>query len=451
MTRRRLAFVAVAVAFSALAPWTASSVDAAQSTLGGFRGSASAKGLHAYYEPKGILPIAPPVDLGSPDALTTIATGPVTFARAGVADVGDLLANPDALFTLFSPDYPSGTIPPYPYRISANSSVGEPSAESNPAPGLNARVEAKSDGSHARAAMPGGVTPAIATIESSVSESMTKTDGNTVTVRAITRSTGFDLLGMLKIDSIITDLKATSAGVGTKLSGATKITGATFMGQKVTVDASGVHPDDNETDASRTGELNQLLANAGIRVSVAEPTQAVGGSGGQRGANGLRIDFEFSPRTFPAIAELADMLPPLENPAPGAPSAEDLIAVARARHLTAISVGGAQVSLEARSAAVFALPDVLGIFDDLLPSLEPTGSTSAFPDLAPSQGGAGVLSSAPSTRRAAASDAIPVGGSLIGLVFLALVVPPVLATRLSGAASTVLATGVPACERNDNE
>jgi hypothetical protein len=418
----------------------------AATALGGYRGLAAANGLHAYYEPKGILPIAPPVDFGSPDALATIASGPNTFARAGVADPGDLLANPDALFTLFSSSYPSGTLPPYPYRASASSSLGKPSDESNPAPGLNARAEATGAGSHARASMPGSVTPAIASIESSVSEAWTETDGATVTVRSLSRTEGFDLLGMLKIDSIVTELKATSMGSGTKLSGRTRVSGATFAGQPVTIDGSGIHMDDSDNDVSRTGDLNAALANAGMHVSVVEPTQSVGGTGGQRAANGVRIDFEFSPRTFPEVSALLDLVPPIENPAPGAPSVEDLIAVARARHLVAVSVGGAQVSLEARSAAVF--PDLaIPSFDELLPSLEPSGSTSFLPEVAPARVGAGTLT-APRAAPVSTTNALPVGGSIAGLVLLALLVQPLLGARLSSAAAAVLAPDPSTCEED---
>jgi hypothetical protein len=215
------------------------------------------------------------------------------------------------------------------------------------------------------------------------------------------------------------------------------------MGQPVTIDASGVHMDDQDSAVSLTGDLNQALAAAGIHVSVVEPTQSVGGATGQRAANGLRIDFEFSPRTFPQLSALFDLVPPLENPAPGAPSVEDLIAVARARHLTAIAVGGAQVSLEARGAAVF--PDLpLPGFDDLLPSLDSSGTTPLLPDLAPPQLGAGTLTRP--TTRAATTDAIPVGGSIAGLVLLALLVQPLLGARLSSAASALLAPDTSTCE-----
>src|SRR5690349_18509325 len=107
--RLRLALI-VLVAGSFLGTTRAGDAQSAPTpTLGGFQGTASASGLHVLYNPSGLLPIPPLVDIGAPDAYVTIASGPTTFARASVLDPGDLVANPDALLSLFSADYPSGT------------------------------------------------------------------------------------------------------------------------------------------------------------------------------------------------------------------------------------------------------------------------------------------------------------------------------------------------------
>ena len=81
---------------------------------------AQADGLHAFYNPSGLLPIGAPGDVGSPDAYATISSGPAAFARASAADPGDLLANPDALLQVGAGSgYKPGTIPAYPYRATA--------------------------------------------------------------------------------------------------------------------------------------------------------------------------------------------------------------------------------------------------------------------------------------------------------------------------------------------
>lgn len=332
---------------------------ATAAAIGGLQGSAAAIGIKARYNPEGLLPIPPPVDLGVPDAYTTIASGPATFARAGVADPGDLLYSPDALLLQASEDYPGG-IPPWPYRVTAASGSGAPRAESNPAPGLNARVEATSTGSLAQATMPMLATPAVASAGSALARATTATDGSVATVTSRSQVTDFDLLGLLKIDSVITELQAVSEGKATTITGGTRISGATFMGMPVIIDAEGIHQDP-AADPLLAGVISGLLGNindavnaSGIKVTLASPVDLGSANPSQRTSTGLRIDLEFSPRTAPQLAALLDMLPPIDNPIPGAPvSPEDLIAAARARHLTNIDVATAMVNLTARPAAVF--------------------------------------------------------------------------------------------------
>ncbi|MGH9273610.1 MAG: hypothetical protein ACRDZU_03095, partial [Acidimicrobiales bacterium] len=180
--------------------------------LGGYQGRAAASGLHAFYTPQGLLPISSPVDLGAPDALATISSGPATFARASVADPGDLLANPDAFLSLASSDWESGTIPRYPFRVSASSGVGAPTAESAPAPGLNARVAANGDGSRAEATMPALDAPAVMNVGSMSSTATTTTDGATVTVHSRSVIDDVNILGVVTIESVVTDLTASSEG-----------------------------------------------------------------------------------------------------------------------------------------------------------------------------------------------------------------------------------------------
>ena len=128
----------------------------------------------------------------------------------------------------------------------------------------------------------------------------------------------------------------------------------------VTIDADGIHQGPGAPSllagllGPLTGGLNETLARLGIHVTVAGPMELAAGPAGQLASSGLRIDFELSPQTFPELAALLDALPPLDNPVPGAPSIEDLLAVAEARHLASIEFGRGLVSLSARPAATFA-------------------------------------------------------------------------------------------------
>jgi len=438
----RVPRLATAIAAFGLLCWfgAAPAATADSSALGGYSGSAAASGLHALYNPENVLPIPPPVDLGSPDALATIASGPATFARAGVVDPGDLLANPDALLALFSSSYPAGTLPAYPYRITASSGAGAPDAESNPAPGLNARVHADDAGSRAVANMPAAITPSVATFGTSASTATTSIIDDTLTIHARSQIQNFDLLGMFTIDSIVTDLTGKSVGGAIpKFTGTTTISGAKLAGTPVTVDDSGIH--------GGAKSLNDALKSAGIKISVTEPVAQQGKSSGQILADGLRIDLEFSKQTQPALHSLFDGIPSLGAPIPGAPSPDDLVTLIKARHLSSIELGRGAVTMAARTARGSVdepLPDLSTPLPDL--SVAPLDGTVAGESLsslspAPPASVAGVI--VPSPKPAGA--AVPIGAGVGALVALVLLVQPFIGNLIARRVDGLLAGGAEAC------
>lgn len=420
-------------------------------TLGGFQGTAASSGIYVTYNPEGLLPVGPIIGVGAPDALATVTSGPTTFARAATVDPGDIVANPDAVLTLADPNYPQGTLPPYPYRVAATSGFGEPTAESSPAPGLHARVEATPEGSTARATMPRADAPAIATFGSVSSLATTRTDGSTVTAHIRTEVSRFALLDVLDIDSIVTDLTVTSDGGEPKLEGGTTVTGATLMGNPVTIDANGIQGDGG-TDA-----VNDILVNAGIRVTVAGPVRQAGATAGQLASTGLRIDLDLSERTIPALSALAalEALPPLEL-APGAPTMADLVVAVRARHVGSIELARGVVSLTASGGfddgvlddfvdpltPDAGLGDLGGVFDALAPT--PVGSLASP---AADRGSRGTT--APVATAAARVPNIPLGSGVGALVLLGFLVEPFIGGRLARLAGTVLGGDTVACPREE--
>ena len=428
-TRLLLLVVAVSSFLGGPSSPAAQAQSEPRSTLAGVQGKALASGVAVAYRPENLLPIASPIDLSSPDALATIASGPSTFARASVADPGDLVANPDALLTLFSGDWEQGTIPPYPFRVSASSGVGEPSAESNPAPGLNARVAADVNGSTATATMPGLAAPAIATAGSISSLATTATDGATVTVRARTVVQDFDLLGVVTIDSLVTDVSAKSDGEKTEVSGGTVVTGAAVQGEPVTIDANGVH------GANR--DLNQQLVAAGISITLAGPVAQEGETAGQLTAAGLRIVLDSQPAS-PVTGQLAGLIPPTD-----APLVEDFLALAQVRHLQYIDVGRGQVTLAARGrfAATESAPLDLG--SDIEPGPAMVDAASLVGDtLAVPPPSAPAAAGAPPTRRVTQPvSATTLAAGIGALALLALLAQPFLGHQLARLATALLAPG----------
>jgi hypothetical protein len=410
------------------------------STIGGFEGTGAASGLRAVYNPEGILPIAPPLDLGSPDALATIATGPSTFARASMADPGDLLANPDALFSAGSEDYPQGAIPPYPFRITASSGTGAPTARSAPAPGFDAAVTATESGSQAEATTPKVSAPAILTVGSMRTRAATHTDGSKLVVEARASLSDFDLLGLLTIKSVSTDLTVTSNGRVTETSGGTVVTGASFGGQPVTIDSQGIHPEKGAGAAERAEvtALNEVLSALGLRVTAAGPIKQESPTAGQVISAGLRVDLEVSDRTYPQIGELLDQLPPLPALIPGAPGPDDLIVLARARHLLTIGVAQASVSLGVRPAVEYPVIPVDESFE------VPPDVSVALPEpvaLGPGPAPAQPVVSTPIGN--VEPDEAPSLGFAEGIGLLAvlgLVLQSLIADRISRGAAALLAT-----------
>lgn len=442
MIRRAVTFVAV---LGAAVTW-GGRATADTSELGGLKGSAASSGLHVQYAPKGLLPTGPPVDLGSPDTLATITSGPVTFARAGVAYPGDLLANPDALLSQATAKYPTGTIPQWPFRISASSAVGEPVVEQNPAPGLTSRAEARDDSSRSVASMPGADAGAIANFGTVTAESSTKTDGKTVTAHSVVRATGFNLLGLVKIDTITTDLTGVSDAVTAKFTGTTTVAGASVMGRKVTIDSDGIH-----ARTKGAPDLNKILAAVGIKVSVADVVTAKSGAAGQREAAGLRIDLDFSTRTVPALQALIESIPsiPIPNPTP-APGLADLLAIAQAREVANMQLAGAAVSVDARPAAEFDSPiaDLGGDGDGYVPSVVSgfdlgSDSTSLLPSGSPAP------SAVTPTKTQPASSTSPLGRGVGGFLLLALLVQPLLGYRLARASAAMLGAAGPDCTEEE--
>src|SRR3546814_17351418 len=89
--------------------------------------------------------------------------------------------------------------------------------------------------------MPKAIAPAIASFGTLSSLATTDVDGSTVTVRARSEMSGFSLLDVLKIDSIVTDITVSSIGEETTVTGGTTVAGATLLGLPATLAAEGIH------------------------------------------------------------------------------------------------------------------------------------------------------------------------------------------------------------------
>jgi hypothetical protein len=432
--------------------------------LGAVNGSSAASGIHGYYTPEGLLPTAAVLDLGVPDALTTISAGPATYARASVADPGDLLANPDALLAQGAPGYDPGTLPPYPYRAAASSSSGEPVVESSPTPGLAARAQAEATASSATATMPSIQGAAIVDVGTTAATTTTSTDGSTVTVTARSEIAGFDLLGgLLHIDSLVIDLSATSDGVTTATSGQTTVSGVSVAGLAATIDDTGVHLEQGAGSTQTTaagglldgvnqvlddvlgtgvGDLNELLAAAGVQISLVQPEEAGSGTNRELVASGLRIDLDLATANAPALDQLLDSLPFVPPIAPGAPGLSDLIVLARTHQVVGYELGRARVALDARQRPDPPARPSAPIAGGTPTPGGPTAS-AAFPRT-PAASSPLTLAPPPVARTtdtaspAVAPGGIPLGAGIGALALIGLMVAPFVGDRFAAASGWLL-------------
>jgi hypothetical protein len=410
--------------------------------LGGYQGRAAASGFHLFYAPQGLLPIPSLADIGVPDALVTIASGPATFARASVADPGDVIANPGAVLSLLSPDIPAGVIPAYPFRVTANSSSGAPTASASPGPGLDARVAVEPTTASAEATFPGVNGSPLIHIGSSTATATTSTsdDQTTVTVRARNQLADVNILGLVTIDSLVTDLTATSDGETTEFTGGTTLVNANLAGTPITIDADGIHlgapkPGDplSGVVAMLSSALNEALKAAGINITLLGPVELAAGNEGQLSSAGLRVDLNLSSDNLPGLTDLINSLPPIENPIPGVPGIEDIFQVLKTHHVVALELGRAQVALAARPG-----------FEADIPEFTPTTPTGSVASPTFGDGGFALPPSAPSSGRPVASSGdapaseFPTGEGIAGLVALALLVQPFIGARIAAAARALL-------------
>ena len=207
--------------------------------------------------------------------------------------------------------------------------------------------------------MPAEGTPAIATFGSMSSTATTSTDGATVTTHARSEITDLVVLDVVKIGSIVTDLTAhVRRHHDHRLRRDRRFrrhhrrhTGRDRHRWRAAETGDDHHHERHRRPARRplgkaTDSVNDLLAKAGIDIAVASPRKAGDENDGELTTTGLRIGFELSDRTFPALSTLLDQVPYVPGP-PGAPTLGDLIALAQARHLVSLEIGRGQVALSA--------------------------------------------------------------------------------------------------------
>jgi hypothetical protein len=303
--------------------------QAARAQLGGVDLSAQGFGLQmTFTEPQA--PIPPPTlefeladseaefSSGAAHALSSVAWPGPTFADGGPA---------------FCPQYGVPfDCPAYPVRAEAFS-PGKPHSSHDDQFGPNTTMQATASSTSASASTQtqssDQAKPAVVTGDFA-SSSSTVVGGERAISSATAQVSDLTIAGVVHVDSIVTRAKAVTNGKNGAVSGATRVSGVTVNGQKVTVDRKGVHAGDRTVpvfDPISNGQVQQALGQAGITVKVAAPVDSVKGAHAERSLGGLEVTFE--PGAF------EDALPP--------PLGDQLKKYVNLKETITLSIGGVAV------------------------------------------------------------------------------------------------------------
>lgn len=414
-------------------------------TLGGYAVDTRATGLRVGYDAPGSLSVGPVLDAGAPEAQSRLATGPVGNSISSLAYPGSLILGLGPLLAAAGQE-PPVPLPDYPLLVEASSS-GPTDVRDETAAGSTMYAFAEQNVVEAVTKLAGTGADAVLAFGSSESRTAGQaTDVASGEVRA-SMSDIVAIAGLLQIDSVVTELGATSDGETAASEGRTVVSGATFAGQPVVIDRDGVRfVDAPEAPGGplaelgaivdplsallvqlleQSGSLNEALDASGIAIRLAEPRAIETGATAERMSEGLVIEFD-QQLGATELASVFDLIPLLPD-VPGSPMGpNDFVQLLQARQVSSVAIAPAGVSVSA--SPPFELPEFeVNIDTPPVPTPDFAASTGAGGFPSPSSGGTISGPSGTTSSGGAAPGITPIAAS-----------PPTLPSEL-GLAAVLLA------------
>lgn len=485
-----LALVLAAVGLGASPGAVAQEASDPSSAFGGLTAGGRANGVQLTYDVENVFPLPSPLFQASvPEAATTFQSGPSSTALGSVAYPGNVLANLPAVVAQGAPEA-GGFIPPYPIQTRAEHPAGPPEAGQDIATATS-RVRANELFSEAVTTMGGGDLPPFVRIGAITTSARSGFANELVESRSRIELTGVDLLfGLLRIESIVTDLVATTDGVTAASAGGTTASGVTFLGLPATIGPDGISvaQPSAPTDAgpltplvdgvgdltpladnlraaveplnqalqqvlgTTNASVDQLLSASGISIRSMAPFESIDGAAAERTANGLVIEIVYDGQGDNPLAQLVAAIPSDQLPGEGIPgfpintSPQALVNLLKETHVTGIALAYGNVNAEATPAFEFEMPDLpsLGGLTGGTPGVS-GGSfpTPSFATPTPS------LPAAPATGAGVPVATTPAGavgaGAGAAAVLLALLSAPLWAVGSRNLADNVLGLAGSSC------
>lgn len=413
--------------------------------LGGYEVDTRATGLRVGYDVPGSLAVSPVLDAGAPEAQSRLATGPVGNSISSLAYPGPLILGIGPLLAAAGRE-PPVPLPDYPLLVEATSS-GQTEIRDETAAGSSMYAFAEQNVVEAVTTLAGAGPDDVLGYGSS--ESRTSGEATDVAVGRV-RASMSDIVaiaGLLRIDSVVTELSATSDGASATSEGRTVVTGATFAGQPITIDRDGVRfVDEPEAPGGplaelgavvdplsallvqildQSGSLNDALDASGIAIRLADPRSIEAGSTAERVSEGLVIEYD-QQLGATELASVFDLIPLLPD-VPGSPMGpNDFVQLLQARQVSSVAIAPAGVSVSATPP--FELPEFeVNIDTPPVPTPDLAASTGAGGFTSPSSGGTVSGPSGTTSSGGAAPGITPIAAS-----------PPTLPNEL-GFAAIILA------------
>lgn len=467
--RRRRSLLALAVAATVLAvggvgtPADAQSDEDLADQFGGIQLSGRSNGFQITYDLVGVLPIPSPIfQVSVPEALATMASGPTSTGLASSGYPGNLLANLPGVLGQARPETcaesPDGPechmheyMPPYPLLSRSDYPAG-PSDDQQIIGTATSQTHADAAQGSSASYYAGIDVGSILTVGSVTTTALSHLVTDAAESRSRVALNDISLLfGLLRIDSIVTDLVATATNAAAATAGGTVISGVRVLGVPATLGPDGLVitpseenplggpltplntivgglPDNesvndalaplNELMQSVTGTvttaLNELLASGGITVQVMEPIETITGSAASRVANGVVVSLRYDGRTAPVLSQILAAIPAEDLPSDSPTgtnfnsSPQAMFNLLRETHVIGFAIGYGAVSAQVTDAFTFTPPIRTstgggGAF----------GGTPGFPGTLPAGGGF----TTPTPAVTAGGGSTPVEGTPLGIIF----------------------------------
>lgn len=373
-------------------PARAAGEDAAPApSFGGFQLEGHGNGLLFTYDAKGVFPVSPVFQAGLPEANVNLSDTS-GYALASLAWPGPLVADLAKALAVGGQDVP---IPPWPVRAEVTSPGDVPERRVSTFPGTDMTARANEQSASASSHYAGVSVPGFVDVQAIDVRAVNGTEDGKVVSRTRSVLSGVDLFsGLVRIESLVTDVTARSDGKEATSEGVTTAHGVTVLGLAATLDAQGIHlqealpapgnPLHPVTDQvfaggsplkpladglapvaqqlsnaivqvlGQSGSLNDALRQAGIDMRILNPVETKDGASVSRAASGLVINMTYAGKADQRLAPLLALIPSDQLPAdspPGVPmSPQALVNLMKETHITEWSLAPGYVSAAATPA-----------------------------------------------------------------------------------------------------